>query len=476
MLRVYNTISEKKEEFKPLNEKNVGIYACGMTVYDKPHIGHARKEVAMDVVVKYLRYLGYNVNYVRNFTDVDDKIIARANERNISTKELSEENIQAFYDAMDSLNIARPDKEPKATMHIDEIIKMVEKLIENGHAYEANGSVYFSVKSFKGYGKLSKRNIDDMISGTRFTPDPEKKFPLDFALWKKSKPNEPKWQSPWGEGRPGWHIECSAMSTRYLGESFDIHAGGRDLIFPHHENEIAQSEGTYKKQFVKYWVHNGFLSVEGEKMSKSLGNFITVEDALKLYHPEVLRYFLLSTQYRTPIDFSMKNLEETEKRLNYFYTTVANLNVLIKEDAVPEKTDKALKFIEDFKESMDDDFNTAKVVASFYSLFRFLNDSMQKKKTRPSANEAKGYIEVILEVGNVLGVLLEEPEKIIEEIKSYQLSRKGLNREDIEELIFKRNDARKEKDYKKADELRDKLLEMGVVIKDTPTGTIWSFS
>ncbi|MDX9806453.1 MAG: cysteine--tRNA ligase, partial [bacterium] len=316
MLKIYNTLTEKKEEFVPIHEGKVGIYACGMTVYDKPHIGHARKEVAIDLIVNYLKYCGYEVNYVRNFTDVDDKIIARANERKIGFIELSEENIDAFYQAVDALGLQRPDVEPKATEHIPEIIDMIEKLIKNGYAYPVeDGSVYFAVEKFKGYGKLSNRKLDELIAGTRFEPEAGKRNPLDFALWKASKPEEPKWKSPWGEGRPGWHIECSAMSTKYLGDTFDIHAGGRDLIFPHHENEIAQAECATGKPFVKYWVHNGFLTVEGEKMSKSLHNFITVEDALVQYHPEVLRYFMLSTQYRTPIDFSMSNLKETEKRI-----------------------------------------------------------------------------------------------------------------------------------------------------------------
>ena len=277
MLRIYNSMSEKKEDFVPLNGKNVGLYACGMTVYDKPHIGHARKEVAIDLIVNYLKYSGYSVTYVRNFTDIDDKIIARANERGIDFRALTEENIDAFYKAMDALGLARPDVEPKATMHIPEIISMVQKLVDKGFAYPtSDGSVYFAVEKFKGYGKLSGRKLDEMISGTRFDVEESKQNPLDFALWKASKPGEPKWESPWGEGRPGWHIECSAMSTKYLGDSFDIHAGGRDLIFPHHENEIAQAECATGKPFAKYWVHNGFLTVEGEKMSKSLQNFITV--------------------------------------------------------------------------------------------------------------------------------------------------------------------------------------------------------
>ena len=477
MLRIYNSLSEKKEDFVPLQEKHVGIYACGMTVYDKPHIGHARKEVAIDIIVNYLKYCGFSVTYVRNFTDVDDKIIARANERKISFCELTEENIDAFYRAMDALSLARPDVEPKATEHIPEIIAMIQKLVEKGYAYPApDGSVYFAVEKFKGYGKLSGRKLDEMISGTRFDVDENKQNPLDFALWKASKPGEPKWESPWGEGRPGWHIECSAMSTKYLGDSFDIHAGGRDLIFPHHENEIAQAECATGKPFAKYWVHNGFLTVEGEKMSKSLHNFITVEDALKQYHPEVLRYFMLSTHYRTPIDFSMANLRETEKKICYFYNTLAQLNQFAAKATKPVRNEKAVEFINEFKDSMDDDFNSARVVAALFSLFKYLNEVLVSKKTRPSADECAGFAEAIREVGQVLGVLLRDPKEIINEIKEIQLNRYGIKREEIEEIIEKRKTYRAEKNFELADKMREELSAKGISIQDTPTGTEWYFS
>ncbi|HPS31015.1 MAG TPA: cysteine--tRNA ligase [bacterium] len=477
MLKIYNSLTEKKEEFVPINDKSVGIYACGMTVYDKPHIGHARKEVAIDLIVSYLRYSGYEVNYVRNFTDVDDKIIARANERKIGFIELSEENITAFYKAMDALGLARADIEPKATEHIGEIIAMIEKLVAKGFAYPTNdGSVYFAVEKFKGYGKLSGRKIDEMISGTRFEVEESKKNPLDFALWKSSKPDEPKWKSPWGEGRPGWHIECSAMSTKYLGDTFDIHAGGRDLIFPHHENEIAQAECATGKPFVKYWVHNGFLTVEGEKMSKSLHNFITVDDALEQYHAEVLRYFMLSTQYRTPIDFSMSNLKETEKKISYFYGTLKTLNQFAKTAAKVVRNDKATEFINEFKEAMDDDFNSAKVVAAMVGLFKHLNEVLISKKTRPTPEECAGFAEVIKEAGSVLGVLLKDPDKIISEIKEIQLKRYGISRSEIDQLIEKRKNFRAEKNFESADKMRDELLQKGVLIQDTPNGTEWSFN
>ncbi|MGI6394355.1 MAG: cysteine--tRNA ligase [bacterium] len=477
MLKIYNTLTEKKEEFVPLKEGEVGIYACGMTVYDKPHIGHARKEVAIDIIVSYLKYYGYKVNYIRNFTDIDDKIIARANEKNIDIKELTEANIDAFYQAVDALGLARPDVEPKATEHIPEIIKMVEQLIKNGFAYPAkDGSVYFSVENFKGYGKLSGRKIEEMVAGTRFEIEESKKNPLDFALWKSSKEGEPKWQSPWGEGRPGWHIECSAMSIKYLGETFDIHAGGRDLIFPHHENEIAQAECATGKPFVKYWVHNGFLTVEGEKMSKSLNNFITVEDALVEYHPEVLRYFMLSTHYRTPIDFSMSNLKESEKRLYYFYKTLKTLNEhAAKGSDKAVKNDKVAEFIDEFKKAMNDDFNTAKVGAAIISLFKYLNETLVSKKTRPQPAECAGFIEAIKECGKVLGILLREPDEIMNEIKQIQLKRYDMTEAEIEELIAKRNHFRKEKNFDEADKVREELSSKGISIQDTPSGTEWSF-
>ena len=478
MLRIYNTLTEKKEDFIPIHENKVGLYACGMTVYDKPHIGHARKEVAIDLIVSYLKYCGYEVNYVRNFTDVDDKIIARANERNIGFAELSEENIDAFYKAMDALGLQRPDVEPKATEHIAEIIGMIEKLIANGFAYPvSDGSVYFAVEKFKGYGKLSNRKIDELLAGTRFEPEAGKRNPLDFALWKSSKPDEPKWLSPWGEGRPGWHIECSAMSTKYLGETFDIHAGGRDLIFPHHENEIAQAECATGKPFVKYWVHNGFLTVEGEKMSKSLHNFITVEDALSQYHPEVLRYFMLSTHYRTPIDFSMASLKETEKKINYFYQTLKTLGQFAsKAQKEPVVNAKAEEFIKEFRESMDDDFNSARVVAAFVGIFKHLNEVLISKKTRPAPEECAGFAKVIKEAGTVLGVLLREPDTIMNEIREIQLRRYGIAKADIESLIEKRNAFRKEKNFESADRMRDELLAKGVSIQDTPNRTEWNFN
>jgi len=474
MLRVHNTLAERKEEFIPLREGHVGLYACGMTVYDKPHIGHARKEIAIDIIVRYLRYRGYAVTYVRNFTDVDDKIIQRANERGISCDALAAENIAAFYRAVDALGCLRPDVEPKATAHIADIVAIVRKLIEKGHAYEAGGSVYFAVERFPAYGKLSNRRIDELLAGTRFEPEPGKRNPLDFALWKASKPGEPSWGSPWGPGRPGWHIECSAMSSRYLGETFDIHAGGRDLIFPHHENEIAQSEAASGKPFVKYWLHNGFLTVEGEKMSKSLGNFITVDDALERYHPEVLRLFMLSTHYRTPIDFAYAGLAEAERRLLYFTGTVSALRALAG-NAAAVPTDRTRAFLTEFGEAMDDDFNTPRALAALIALGKSLNDAMAAKKTRPSPGEAGAALAALREAGGVMGLLQGDPAQLRDEVREKQLVRSGISREAIEVLIAERNAHRREKNFAAADEVRGKLDAMGILIKDTPAGTDWAF-
>ena len=474
---LYNSLSRKKEPFVPVHEGKAGIYACGPTVYNYFHIGNARPFIIFDTLRRFMRHLGYDVTFVQNFTDIDDKIIARANERGIDFRALTEENIDAFYKAMDALGLARPDVEPKATMHIPEIISMVQKLVDKGFAYPtSDGSVYFAVEKFKGYGKLSGRKLDEMISGTRFDVEESKQNPLDFALWKASKPGEPKWESPWGEGRPGWHIECSAMSTKYLGESFDIHAGGRDLIFPHHENEIAQAECATGKPFAKYWVHNGFLTVEGEKMSKSLHNFITVEDALKQYHPEVLRYFMLSTHYRTPIDFSMANLKDTEKKICYFYNTLKTLNQFAAKAAKPVRNEKALEFINEFKEAMDDDFNSARVVAALFNLFKHLNEVLVSKKTRPTPDECAGFAEAIKEVGGVMGVLLRDPDEITNEIKEIQIVRYGISKDEIEEIINKRKAYRAEKNFEMADKMREELLEKGISIQDTPNGTEWSFN
>ncbi len=475
MIRLYNTLSEKKEDLIPLAGDHIGIYACGMTVYDKPHIGHARKEIAIDTIVRHLRHRGYTVTYVRNFTDVDDKIIQRANERGISCEELSAENIAAFYRAVDALGCLRPDVEPKATEHIPDIIALVGKLVANGFAYATDdGSVYFSVGKFPGYGKLSNRNIEELRSGTRVEPEPGKRDPLDFALWKAAKPGEPWWDSPWGRGRPGWHIECSAMGMRYLGESFDMHAGGRDLIFPHHENEIAQSEAATGKPFVKYWVHNGFLTVEGEKMSKSLGNFITVDDLLERYHPEVVRLFMLSTHYRTPIDFSYSGLDETERRLLYFAETLGAL-AGVAGDASPVPSERTRAFLSEFDEAMDDDFNTPRAIAAMIGFGKTLNDTLASKKTRPAPEEAAAAVTALRETGTRLGILHGDSTLLREAVREKQLIRNSLARETVLSLIAERNAHRAAKNYAAADEVRARLDALGITVKDTPTGTDWAF-
>ena len=385
-LRVYNTLTGKKEEFQPLIPGKVGMYVCGVTVYDYCHIGHARANVVFDIVFRYLRFLGFDVNYVRNYTDVDDKIINRANERGIDSRELAEEFIRAFDEDMERLGMALPTHQPKATEHIPQIITLIERLIERGIAYEAAGDVYYAVEKFPDYLKLSKRNLDEMQAGARISPGEQKRNPMDFAIWKGAKPGEPAWESPWGAGRPGWHIECSAMSMELLGESFDIHGGGKDLVFPHHENEIAQSEGATCKPFVRYWLHNGFVNINQEKMSKSLGNFFTIRDILKRYDPEVVRFFLLTAHYRSPIDFSDQNLEDARSGLTRFYEgLLAAAETLAKHpaperpacpvisDAEREVYDR-LETLEDrFAEAMDDDFNTALAIAHLFEGVRAMN-------------------------------------------------------------------------------------------------------
>ncbi|MEK7196161.1 MAG: cysteine--tRNA ligase, partial [Nitrospirota bacterium] len=366
-MRIYNTLAGEKEDFIPLVKDRVNMYVCGVTVYDNCHIGHARSAIVFDVIQRYLKYKGFNVKFVRNFTDIDDKIINRAKKEGIPWNEVARKYTEEFYNDMDSLGVARADIEPKATEHIKEIIDIVKGLIDKGYAYEKDGSIYFEVNKFHEYGKLSKRDKEDMIAGARVEVDVRKKDPMDFALWKASKEGEPFWESPWGKGRPGWHIECTAMSIKHLAESFDIHGGGADLIFPHHENEIAQSEAFTGKPFVKYWVHNGFITIDKEKMSKSLGNFFTIKEVLDRYDPEVVRFFLLSTHYRSPIEFSDEQLKEAEVSIDRYYTTLIRIADFPGKGDVKDKTSGIEKpfegvvnsFKEKFQAAMDDDFNTA---------------------------------------------------------------------------------------------------------------------
>jgi cysteinyl-tRNA synthetase len=485
-IRIYNTMTGEKEPLEPVNPDRVGIYACGITAYDRCHIGHARSAVVFDVVVRHLRSRGYNVLFVRNFTDIDDKIINRAREEGISTTELAEREIAHFYEDMDALGVARADIEPRATEHIPEIIALIDRLIEKGFAYEAEGDVYFSVRKFPSYGALSKRNIEEMMAGARIEPGEKKREPMDFALWKASKPGEPAWDSPWGPGRPGWHIECSAMSMKYLGETLDIHGGGLDLSFPHHENERAQSEAATGKRFVKIWMHNGFVTIRGEKMSKSLGNFITIKEILDHFHPEVLRLFLLSKHYRSPLDYSTSALEEWRTALDRIYKAVHDAERVIaspvkKQRPLPEQAERDFKELssleERFNQAMDDDFNSARALGYLFDAVRALNRINQEAVKRPSAlykEPLARALDGLRSVSNTLGILMQEPGEYLAARNREALEAAGLSEEELQGLIEERNRARKEKDWAKADEIRDRLKEKGITLMDTPSGTEWS--
>jgi cysteinyl-tRNA synthetase len=485
-LRVYNTLSAKKEEFKPLVPGKVGMYVCGVTVYDYCHIGHARANIVFDIVYRYLQYSDYDVTYVRNYTDVDDKIIARANERGISSQELSEEFIRAFDEDMAALGLRKPTHEPKATEHMSQIIALVEQLIDKGMAYESAGDVYYSVDKFASYLKLSKRNMEEMQAGARIAPGEQKRNPMDFALWKTAKPGEPNWESPWGAGRPGWHIECSAMSSTLLGTTFDIHGGGRDLIFPHHENEIAQSEGVSGKPFVNYWLHNGFVNVNQEKMSKSLGNFFTIRDILKNYDPEVVRFFVLTAHYRSPIDFSDQNLEESRLGLTRFYEALALLEKsLAKADAkteqgeVPsslsEPVERLANLDERFRSAMDDDFNTALAIGHMFDAVRAINRILSEELSLNGQLQTilgKGRDDLI-RLGDVLGLFTSNPASWLTRSAQEGLADAGLSEAEIEALIVERREARASRDFARSDQIRDELAAKGVLLLDGPEGTTW---
>ena len=456
MLKIYNDLSRSKETFEPLQPGKVNLYVCGMTVYDLCHLGHARVMVVFDVVYRYLKAVGYDVTYIRNITDIDDKIINRANENGEPFHELTERFIQAMHEDSDALGIIPPDAEPKATDHIAEIISMCEKLIEKGHAYVAdNGDVYYDVYSFPTYGKLSGKSLDDLQAGARVEPGDVKRNPLDFALWKSAKPDEPSWQSPWGDGRPGWHIECSAMSTKALGDTFDIHGGGADLTFPHHENEIAQSEGATGHPFVKYWMHNGFVRINDEKMSKSLGNFFTVREILERYQAEEVRYFILTSQYRSPLNYSDEHLDNARNALTRFYTALRGL---------PEATPTAdTQFEKDFHAAMQDDFNTPEALATLFELVREINRVRAEDETAAAALAA-----LLRQLGDLIGILQSNAE-------SYLRGGASANDGDaeIDALVAQRNEAKANKDWGTADEIRNKLQEMGIVLEDGPSGTTW---
>jgi len=472
MLHFYNTLTGKDEEFTPFIPGKVRMYACGVTVYDRSHIGHARAMVTFDVIYRYLKFLGYDVTFIRNFTDVDDKIINRANERGITSQELSELYIREFNEDMTALRCLPPMHEPRATQHIPEMIALIQELEAKELAYAADGDVYFAVDKFPSYGKLSHRRLDDMMAGARVEVDERKHHPMDFALWKSSKPGEPTWESPWGPGRPGWHIECSAMASKYLGQPFDIHGGGSDLIFPHHENEIAQSEGAKGSEFARYWLHNGMVTVEQEKMSKSLGNFLTIADALTKTTPEVLRFVLLSTHYRMPLDFSMQKVEEAEKGLTRIYETLARVDEALKSH--PAHTD-GLRPLDSglrtrFVEAMDDDCNTARMLGVVFEAIRDLNRSLDAGQTTELA-ATRADLAVI---ASVLGIMNEVPIQFLEAQKQRGLAQSQITPERIEELIAERAAARKAKDFNRGDAIRNQLAEQGVILKDSPTGTTWT--
>ena len=471
-LRVFNTSTGQKEEFIPLREGRVGMYVCGVTVYDYCHVGHARAAIVFDTVYRYLQHLGYEVNYVRNFTDIDDKIIKRANEENIGWQEVTEKYIRAFYEDMGQLNITPPTTEPKATDHIGGMLDMVSSLIEQGKAYEAEGDVYFSVRNFAEYGKLSGHRLDDLKAGARVEPGEHKRDPLDFALWKKSKPGEPSWDSPWGPGRPGWHIECSAMSRHFLGTQFDIHGGGKDLVFPHHENEIAQSQGCSGTPPVKYWLHNGFVNINEEKMSKSLGNFFTVREILKRYHPEVLRLFLLSHHYRGPIDFADSYLNDAEKTLDRFYEFFAAVQEIRGDLNIEEG--RSQPFIRKIEEAMNDDFNTAVTLAHMKEELRNLNKAMTDLNKQNGDWSGFDQAAAALKYAcRLLGFLYHEPKDYKARVLATKKETMGLDVSQIEALIEQRKAAREAKDWAKADECRDALTALGVVLEDTAQGTVW---
>ncbi|MGN0540971.1 MAG: cysteine--tRNA ligase [Acutalibacteraceae bacterium] len=462
-MKVYNTLTRKKEELVPITPGEIKMYACGPTVYNYIHIGNARPLCIFDILRRYLEYRGYNVKFVQNFTDIDDKIIRRANEEHVDFSEISERYIKEFWTDADGLNVRHATINPKATENIDAIIQIISTLIEKGYAYEAQGDVYFSTEKFKDYGKLSHQPLEDLEAGARIMVGEVKREPMDFAVWKAAKPGEPAWDSPWGKGRPGWHIECSAMNWRYLGDTIDIHCGGQDLIFPHHENEIAQSECFTGKPFAHYWMHNGYINVDNVKMSKSLGNFFTVRDVAEKYGYEPIRYLLISAQYRSPINYSTDIIEQCIAALNRLYTCRDSLDFELKNAVDAEHDgDKAIidgfnKYREQFISAMDDDLNTADAIASIFELVRDINTNVVGKT--PSKALVEGAIAMFDELTGVLGLVYNRKTETLDS--------------DVEALIEARTNARKEKNWAEADRIRDQLKEMGIVLEDTAQGVKW---
>jgi len=482
-IQFYNSLTRRKEHFTPREPGRVAMYVCGITAYDYCHIGHARAAVVFDVLVRFLRSEGYAVTFVRNFTDVDDKIINRAVRDGRDPNEVAATFIKAFYEDMDRLNVLKADMEPKATEHIEDMQRLVQKLLDTGHAYTTpSGDVYFRVRSFQDYGRLSGRNVEELQSGARIEPGEDKEDPLDFALWKHAKEHEPSWPSPWGPGRPGWHIECSAMSERFLDIPLDIHGGGQDLIFPHHENERAQTMAATGKDFVKYWMHNGFVQVDNDKMSKSLGNFVTIRDILKHYLPETLRFLLLSKHYRSPLDFSWEAMNESEKALKRIYQTIQNIEAAQTAgkrqpgELPSELADELNEAAQSWPRSLEDDLNTAAALGHLFTMVRLANRLLENpawrnlERSKELLSQAR---ESIGSLGEVLGLFQEQPQAFLRELRACRAARQNLDASRIEELIRQRQEARSAKDFQTADSIRSSLQDMGVEIHDTPQGTEW---
>ena len=453
-MKIYNTMTRQKEEFVPLHENTVNMYSCGPTVYNFFHLGNARPFIIFDQLRRYFEYRGYKVNFVQNFTDIDDKMINKANDLGITVKELGEQYIEEYFKDAKALGIKEATYHPKATEHIEEIIKLVSTLIEKGFAYEVDGDVYFQTSKFKEYGKLSKQPLEDLESGARININEAKKEPLDFAVWKKQKPGEPAWESPWGMGRPGWHIECSAMANKYLGETIDIHSGGKDLMFPHHENEIAQSECANGCTFARYWMHNGFINVNNEKMSKSKGNFFTIRDIAEHFEHRIIRFFMLTAHYRSPINFSDELLGQAQNGLERIDRCIENIEFSMQGEA-GDKEVNLDSYREKFIVAMDDDLNTADAISVIFELVKEINTALAEM----NEDSKKNALALITELCDVLGIAKEKEETLLDS--------------DIEELIEKRNNARKEKNFALADEIRDSLKEMGIILEDTPQGVKW---
>ena len=477
-MKIYNSLTKKKEEFIPIEKDSVKMYACGITVYDDSHIGHARASITYDMICCYLRYLGYKVKFVRNYTDVDDKIIARANALNMNALDYSEDRIKAAEKVFKELGADHPDIITKASEYINEIIDFVSKLIEKGYAYPTEkGDVYYRVKKFKDYGKLSNINIDDLLNGVRKDVEEGKEDPLDFAVWKSAKPGEISWDSPWGKGRPGWHIECSAMVLNTLGETIDIHGGGKDLVFPHHENEIAQSEALTGKPLANYWIHNGLVKIDGQKMSKSLGNSLTIKDALAKYNPEVIKYAIVSKSYATEIDLKDSEFALAEQHMYYFYNTLKAIeNFLAANTEMKEVPNEVADNIETkFREAMDDDFNTPVAIANLFSDFKYVNNLLKNNKV--PADE-KAYIlnkikTQIIKLYNILGIFYADADELIQDLQNKYITKLGLNVGEIEQKIADRANAKAEKNYELADKIRSELDEKGIILNDSKEGTSW---